>query len=121
MPDTCQMAGACVPHPRRWRYVRGMSRARTAIALPLLAESDPPLYTGDIESDIRSMNKKRAEELGGRLSFPSKMDVASWGIPATRCRIGSALARVANSTCESCYATKGMFRFKGVSNLLEDN
>src|SRR4051812_32568264 len=45
------------------------------------------------------MNKKRAEELGGRLSYPSKMDVAAWGIPATRCRIGSLLAKVEGSTC----------------------
>ena len=62
--------------------------ARDRIALPLAAPSEPeiPLYEGDIEADIRAMNKRRAEELGGRLSYPSKMDCASWGIPATRCR-----------------------------------
>lgn len=56
----------------------------------------------DIEADIRTMNRKLAEEIGGKLSYPAKMDVASWGIPATRCRIGSALARVENSTCNDC-------------------
>jgi hypothetical protein len=81
-----------------------------------------PLYTGDIEADIRTMNRRRAEEVGGKLSYPSKMDVASWGIPATRCRVGSVLAEVEGSTCEHCYAlNRGTFAFKNVKNLMEQN
>ena len=67
------------------------------------------------------MNKKRAEEIGGNLSYPAKMDVASWGIPATRCRIGALLTKVENSTCSECYAMKGTFRFKNVHDALEEN
>src|SRR5947208_149577 len=124
--DERSMQGSCVrPRilPEVARTVQFATLARmSALSLPLAGESpDPPLYEGDIEADMRTMNRKRAEELGGRLSFPSKMDVAAWGIPATRCRIGSALAQVGGSTCESCYALKGTFRFKGVKDVLEEN
>lgn len=79
-----------------------MARQRQTIGLPLVhPEPEVPLYTGDIEADIRTMNRKRAEELGGRLSYPSKMDVAAWGIPATRCKIGSVLAQRPNTTCSA--------------------
>ncbi len=99
-----------------------MSRPRAPVGLPVIpAGREVPLYEGDIEADIRTMNRKRAEEIGGRLSYPSKMDVASWGIPATRCRIGSVLARQEGTTCGDCYALKGSFRFKGVRDVLEGN
>jgi hypothetical protein len=88
---------------------------------PLPIAGEIPLYVGDLEADVRRMNRKTAEQFGGRLSFPSKMDVASWGIPATRCRIGSALAQVEGSVCESCYALKGSFTFPSVRNILEEN
>jgi hypothetical protein len=67
------------------------------------------------------MNRKRAEEIGGKLSWPSKMDVVAWGIPATRCRVGSLLAQREGTTCSDYYAMKGTFRFKGVNQVLEDN
>ena len=62
------------------------------------------------------MNKGRAEQLGGKLSFPSKMDC-----PASTCRVGSILAQQPDSTCADCYAAKGTFRFKNVKGILEDN
>lgn len=43
----------------------------TALSLPLAGEPEVPLYTGDIEADIRTMNKKRAEEIGGKPSGSS--------------------------------------------------
>jgi hypothetical protein len=67
------------------------------------------------------MNARRAEEEGGRLSFPSKMDVAAWGISATRCNVGSRMREVTGSTCEGCYAMKGSFTFPGVKKVMEDN
>ena len=105
-----------LPH----RYRRRVSRSRT-IALTVLADGEVPLYTGDIESDIRTMNHRRAEEVGGKLSFPGKMDCPSWGIPARRCRIGSILAQREGTTCNDCYALKGTFRLKSTDALLEDN
>jgi hypothetical protein len=76
---------------------------------------------GDIEADIRAMNARRAEDEGGKLSWPSKMDCASWGISATRCHVGSRMREVVGSTCEGCYAMKGSFTFPGVKKVLEDN
>ena len=98
-----------------------MARARNTVGLPVLSAPDVPLYTGDIEADIRAMNRRRAEEIGGKLSFPSKMDCPSWGIPARRCRLGSILAKQEGTTCHDCYALKGTFRFKAIDTLLEDN
>lgn len=67
------------------------------------------------------MNCLNAVEIGGKLSRPSKMDVASWGIPATRCRIGSLLAQQEGTTCNDCYALKGTFWFGNVKRMLENN
>lgn len=67
------------------------------------------------------MNRKRAEELGGKLSYPSKMDVAGHGIDANRCRVGSQLRNVVGSTCEDCYALKGAFLFPAVKTVMQEN
>src|SRR5436190_23752446 len=96
------------------------------LSLPIAQRPDEPevpLFTGDMDAEIRRMNRRRAVEHGGRLSFPGKMDCPSWGIPATRCRIGSVLAQRQNSVCHPsvCYAKKGTFRFKNVQAVLEDN
>lgn len=78
------------------------------------------MYQGNIEEDVRRMNKQKAEELSGGLAHPGKMgDVPAWGISATRCRIGSILAQQPGSVCEGCYALKGTFRFKNVQAKLE--
>src|SRR4051794_26115885 len=66
------------------------------------------------------MTGKRALELSGGLSWTSKMgDCPSWGISATRCRVGSILARREGTTCSDCYALKGTFRFRNVTSKLE--
>ena len=70
---------------------------------------------------MRLINGRTAEEYGGKLSRPSKMDVAGWSIPATRCRIGSALARQEGTTCSGCYALKGNFRRGAVKRIMEEN
>lgn len=89
------------------------------LSLQLLG--DVPLHEGDVEKEVRLMNRRSAEEHGGKLSYPSKMDCPSWGIPAKYCRVGSALSEVEGSTCSDCYALKGTFRFGNVAELLEQN
>lgn len=98
------------------------SRGVTHLALPLAGATDPeiPLYAGDIDADAWALLRGgRAEEITGGLSYPSKMDCPAWGISATRCRIGSALARRENTVCAACYALKGTFRAKNVAAKLE--
>jgi hypothetical protein len=92
------------------------------LSLPLAGPPEPeiPLYTGDIEADAwRLLRGGLAEEITGGLSRPSKMDCPAWGIAATRCRIGSVLAKEAGTVCASCYAMKGTFRAKNVADKLE--
>lgn len=92
------------------------------LALPLAGHTEPeiPLYTGDIDADAwELMRGKLAEEITGGLSYPSKMDCPAWGISATRCRVGSILAKQENTVCRSCYAMKGTFRAKNVTDKLE--
>ncbi len=94
----------------------------TRLALPIAGESAPeiPLYTGDIDRDAWEMMRgRRAEEITGGLAYPSKMDCPAWGISATRCRIGAALAKTPGTVCAACYAMKGTFRAKTVADKLE--
>ena len=65
------------------------------------------------------MNIKQAKEITGGLSNPSKMPSKAYSIPASRCKVGSRLAKVKGSVCEECYALKGMYRFGNVQDALE--
>jgi hypothetical protein len=79
-----------------------------------------PLYRGDIEADLRLVARNRlAETITGGLSLTSKMPCPSWGISATRCRIGQALARQEDTVCSGCYALRGRYRFAAVQDKLE--
>ena len=51
----------------------------------------------------------------GGLSRPSKMPWWSWSISASNCITGSKLRKVPGSTCSSCYALKGFYRFPVVA------
>jgi hypothetical protein len=98
------------------------SRRLPRLALPLAGAPDPeiPLYTGDIDADAWELLRgELAEQITGGLSYPSKMDCPAWGISATRCRIGSALAKEPGTVCAACYAMKGTFRAKAVADKLE--
>lgn len=57
---------------------------------------------------------KQAEAIAGTLGSPSKMPGAAWGISATACRRGRALAQIEGSVCQHCYAMKGHYRYPGV-------
>lgn len=90
--------------------------------MPLAGQTLPeiPLYTGDIDADAwELMRGGLAERITGGLSYPSKMDCPAWGISATRCRVGSALAKEPGTVCAACYAMKGTFRAKNVTDKLE--
>lgn len=58
--------------------------------------------------------KKQANIITGGLSNPSKMPGFSYGLPAKECKIGSKLRNIKGSTCEKCYALKGMYAFGNV-------
>lgn len=55
----------------------------------------------------------------GGLSNPSKMPSYGYSIPATRCAVGSRLRKVSGSTCSHCYALKGRYVFRNVTDALE--
>ena len=65
------------------------------------------------------MNKKEAIKITGGLSKPSKMPGFAYNLPATRCKVGSKLAKIPGSVCHGCYALKGRYRFPNVKEALE--
>lgn len=63
---------------------------------------------------MTSMTSKLAREITGGLGNPSKMPGASFGLSAYDCAVGSKLRLVPGSTCATCYATKGHYRYASV-------
>jgi len=64
-----------------------------------------------------TMTIKHARTVTGHrtgLGKPSKMPGWSTSLPASSCKIGSKLARVADSVCESCYARRGNYIYPDV-------
>ena len=63
------------------------------------------------------MNIKTAKLVTGHkagLGKPSKMPGYSTSLPATACKVGMRLAKVAGSVCSSCYAMKGHYTYPSV-------
>jgi hypothetical protein len=62
---------------------------------------------------LKRMTKKRAAEIVGGLSNPSKMPGHSIGLPARKsCPIGDKLALIVGTPCHDCYADeRGMYIF----------
>jgi hypothetical protein len=74
-----------------------------------------------MDADLRLVGRNRlAEQITGGLSWPSKMPSPAWGIPATRCRVGSVLAQREGTVCHDCYALKGRYLFPTVQRKLEE-
>lgn len=74
-----------------------------------------------MSSDLQTVGRgKLAEQITGGLSITQKMPAASWGVPASRCSVGSGLVHVEGSTCSACYALKGRYRFPNVQRKLEE-
>lgn len=94
------------------------------LSLPLLPteESRPtvPLYEGDLAHDLCAVARnKLAEKITGGLSQTSKLPCPSWGIPATRCRVGSILVQEHGTVCNHCYALRGRYVFEAVQRKLQ--
>lgn len=60
------------------------------------------------------MTLNEASRITGGLSRTSKMPCRSYGTPARLCVTGSALRKVAGSTCSNCYALKGAYLWAAV-------
>lgn len=96
-----------------------MRSARRRRPLPLAGEV--PRYQGNLDADLRTVSRNRlAERITGGLALTTKMPCPSWGIPATRCRIGSLLAAKPGSVCSKCYALRGRYTFPAVQAKLEE-
>ena len=54
---------------------------------------------------------KELESRVGGLSAPSKIPGFSYGIPATKCKVGSILRKRSGSVCSKCYAHKGFYAY----------
>jgi len=70
------------------------------------------MTTLSIAAPIRS--KAAAIKITGSLGKPSKMPGLSYGISATLCKVGAALAKIKGSTCEGCYALKANYSYPSV-------
>ena len=62
--------------------------------------------------------KEAWNEVGG-LSKPSKMPSYGYSLSAFKCKVGSKLRNIANSTCSDCYALKGRYIFPNVQEALD--
>ncbi len=62
--------------------------------------------------------KEAWTEVGG-LSKPSKMPSYGYSLSAFKCKVGSKLRKVLNSTCADCYALKGRYVFPNVQEALD--
>lgn len=62
---------------------------------------------------------RRAAQICGTLSKPSKMPCYGFSLPAQRCQTGSKLQTVEKSTCFKCYALSGNYRRGNVRDALE--
>ena len=62
--------------------------------------------------------KEAWNEVGG-LSKPSKMPSYGYSLSAFKCKVGSKLRNIANSTCSDCYALKGRYVFLNVQEALD--
>ena len=62
--------------------------------------------------------KEAWSEVGG-LSKPSKMPSFGYSLSAFKCKVGSKLRKVLNSTCANCYALKGRYVFQQTQDALD--
>ena len=62
--------------------------------------------------------KEAWNEVGG-LSKPSKMPSYGYSLSAFKCKVGSKLREIENSTCYECYAMAGRYVFRNVQDALD--
>lgn len=85
----------------------------------MLALAQYPKVEIPVHNPSEPFDTADAESIVGGLSAPSKMPSYSTSISAFRCGVGSALAKVAGSTCEGCYARKGCYNFPSTKQAME--
>jgi hypothetical protein len=72
-----------------------------------------------MEHDIMTaLSIKQSEAIVGGLSNTSKMPTMSISLPATKCKTGAKLRKIAGSVCSTCYALKGCYVFPVVKDAL---
>src|SRR4051794_30403298 len=96
------------------------------LSLPLAGEPHfgPPTIHAYDDSDLEEhlaeiKTIKRAKEITGGLSKPSKMPEYGYSIPATRCQVGGRLQEVRGSVCQRCYALTNRFKMPNVVEAME--
>lgn len=62
------------------------------------------------------MTPAQALEIVGGLTHTSKMPCPSYSLPASACKVGSALAKIPDTICSKCYAKRGHYPFPNVQN-----
>lgn len=77
----------------------------------IAAPASPP-------GDVSAWRVKDLESYVGGLSNPSKMPGYGYSLPAAECKTGTKLRGVEGSTCSGCYAMKGRYAFRNVSDAL---
>ena len=104
-----------------------MPPSRQPISLPVLSDPEVPLYTGhltgQLDRHLREVARNRlAETITGGLSKPGKMPCPAWGLPASRCRVGSSLEGTEGTVChpDVCYAKKRNYLRQNVRDKLEE-
>lgn len=65
------------------------------------------------------MTPQEARAITYNLGEPSKMPGYSFGIPASRCKLGAILKKQDGTVCSECYADHGRYVFDNVQNALE--
>ena len=65
------------------------------------------------------MNIKKAKEITGGLSNPSKMPGYGYNLPAVNCITGSKLCKIEGTVCNRCYARKGRYSFHTVQKAMK--
>jgi hypothetical protein len=92
----------------------------TRLSLPLFAPPVIRTYQGDIDADMACIRTiKRANEVTGGLSKPSKMPEWAYSIPAQYCKTGAKLHEVRGTVCQRCYALTNRYVHPSVTAALQ--
>jgi hypothetical protein len=78
-------------------------------------------YRGDINRHLITLGRASlATQITGGPANPGKMPESAWGIPATRCKLGSTLVETKGSVCSICYARRGRYSLGQVKRKLDE-
>jgi hypothetical protein len=63
--------------------------------------------------------KKDAMKISHSLSITSKMPCNSYSLPSYACKVGAKMAKIKDSICSKCYASKGSYIWSTTINAME--